>query len=146
MKSDRICLPFVLLSVLGLGLLVVPLFQAAGARAAESGASRVAFLAGPSSAANPALAKAYRFDRGGWVYVHLEGSPHDIGYQHGYLLAPEISDAFAAIRLEMTHNTGRDWDFFRRAAREMLWPKIGPEYQAELQGIVDGLQARKGKL
>jgi hypothetical protein len=90
--------------------------------------------------------KGYRFDRGGWIYVHLEGSPHDIGYQHGYLLAPEIADAFQSFRLEATHNSGRDWEFFRRAAREMLWPKIDPEYQAELQGIVDGLQANKTKL
>jgi hypothetical protein len=90
--------------------------------------------------------KGYRFDHGGWIYVHLEGSPHDIGYQHGYLLASEIGDAFATVRLEMTHDTGRDWDFFRRAARTMLWPKIDPEYQAELRGIVDGLQARKTKL
>jgi hypothetical protein len=90
--------------------------------------------------------KGYRFDRGGWIYLHLEGSPHDIGYQHGYLLAPEISDAFAVVRLEATHSSGRDWEFFRRAAREMLWPKIDPEYQAELQGIVDGLQANKTKL
>src|SRR5690242_10642535 len=82
----------------------------------------------------------------GWIYVHLEGSPHDIGYQHGYLLAPEIADAFAVVKLEMTHDTGRDWEFFRRAARQMLWPKIDPEYQAELQGIVDGLRARKTKL
>ena len=28
----------------------------------------------------------------------------------------------------------------------MLWPKIDAEYQSELQGIVDGLQARKVKL
>jgi len=90
--------------------------------------------------------KGYRFNRGGWIYVHLEGSPHDIGYEHGVLLADEITDAFAAVRLEDTHNSGRDWEFFRRAAREMLWPKIDPEYQAELQGITDGLQAKKVKL
>jgi len=95
---------------------------------------------------NPVLAKAYRFERGGWIYVHLEGAPHDIGYQHGYLLAMEISDGFAAASLEMTHNSNRDWEFFRRAAREMLWPKIDPEYQAELQGIVEGLRARRVKL
>ena len=29
----------------------------------------------------------------GWIYVHLEGSPFDVGFQHGYLLAPEIQDA-----------------------------------------------------
>jgi len=50
------------------------------------------------------------------------------------------------IRLEMTHDTGRDWEFFRRAAREMLWPKVDPEYQAELQGIVDGLRTKKTNL
>lgn len=92
------------------------------------------------------LAKAYRFERDGWVYVHLEGSPHDIGYQHGYLLSTEIANAFAAVQLDMTHESNRDWEFFRRAGRQMLWPKIDPEYQAELQGIADGLAARKVKL
>jgi hypothetical protein len=92
------------------------------------------------------LAKSYRFERDGWIYVHLEGSPHDIGYQHGYLLAPEIADAYSAVSLEMTHSSNRDWDFFRRASRQMLWPKIDPEYQAELRGIVEGLQAAKVKL
>src|SRR5271168_3580281 len=87
------------------------------------------------------LAKAYRFERGGWIYVHLEGAPHDIGYQHGYLLAPEISDAFAAVSLEMTYTSKRDWNFFRRAAHTMMWPKIDVEYQSELAGIVDGLHA-----
>jgi Phospholipase B len=88
------------------------------------------------------LSGAYRFDRGGWIYVHLQGSPSDIGYQHGYLLAPEIEDAFKVIKLMDTHNTKRDWEFFRKASREMLWPKIDAEYQEELKGIVEGLKAR----
>jgi len=90
--------------------------------------------------------KGYRFERDGWIYVHLEGTPYDIGYQHGYLLAAEIADAFATIRLEMTHDTGRDWDFFRRTAHTMLWPKLDAEYQFELKGIVDGLHANGTKL
>ena len=36
----------------------------------------------------------------------------------------------------------RDWNFFRDAAKNVLWPKIEPEYRAELQGIVDGLKAK----
>jgi hypothetical protein len=87
------------------------------------------------------LAKAYRFQKSGWTYVHLEGSPSDIGFQHGYLLAPEISDAFEAIKLFDTHQTQRDWDFFRTAAEKMLWPHIDAEYQQELQGIADGAKA-----
>ncbi|HEV2399072.1 MAG TPA: C45 family peptidase [Candidatus Sulfotelmatobacter sp.] len=87
------------------------------------------------------LEKAYRFQQGGWTYVHLEGSPSDVGYQHGYLLAPEIQDAFDAIKLYDTHQSGKDWEFFRTSAKEMLWPHIDPEYQQELQGITDGLKA-----
>jgi hypothetical protein len=87
------------------------------------------------------LEKAYRFQQGGWTYVHLEGSPSDVGYQHGYLLAPEIQDAFEAIKLFDTHQSHRDWEFFRTTARQMLWPHIDAEYQQELQGIADGVKA-----
>ena len=84
------------------------------------------------------LQKAYRFQKGGWTYVHLEGSPADIGFQHGYLLAPEISDALEAIKLFDTRETQRDWAFFRTTARQILWPHIDTEYQQELQGIAEG--------
>jgi hypothetical protein len=87
------------------------------------------------------LEKAYRFQQGGWTYVHLEGSPSAIGFQHGYLLAAEIADALEAIKLFDTHQTQRDWEFFRKTAREMLWPHIDAEYQQELQGIADGVKA-----
>ena len=95
-------------------------------------------FAAPSDAR---LAKSYRFQQGGWTYVHLEGSPSEIGFQHGYLLAPEIADALEAIKLFDTHETQRDWEFFRQTAREMLWPHIDAEYQQELQGIADGVKA-----
>ncbi len=94
-----------------------------------------------SAAQDPRLAGSYRFTDHGWIYVHLQGTPDQIGFQHGYLLAPEIEDAFRAVRLEDTHNTHKDWAFFRRAAHDMLWPRIDPEYQAELRGIVEGLRA-----
>ena len=91
---------------------------------------------------DPRLQKAYRFQQGGWTYVHLEGSPANIGFQHGYLLAPEIQDAFQAIQLQMLHNTKREWGFFQKTAHDMLWPHIDAEYQQELQGITDGLKAQ----
>jgi len=101
-----------------------------------------AFAAKPPDASSDArLQKAYRFQQGGWTYVHVEGSPSDIGFQHGYLLAPEIADAFEAIKLFDTHQTQRDWEFFRTTARQMLWPHIDAEYQQELQGIADGVKA-----
>ena len=92
------------------------------------------------------LIPAYRFARGGWIYVHLEGSPADIGYQHGYLLAPEIEDGFKTVQLQDTHRTQRDWNFYRATAQNILWPHIEVEYQQELQGIADGLQAHGSTL
>ena len=77
-----------------------------------------------------------------WMDVRSpRGSPSDLGFQHGYLLAPEISDALEAIKLFDTHQTQRDWEFFRTTARQMLWPHIDTEYQQELQGIADGAKA-----
>lgn len=157
MKCDRNRLPFALVAVVGFALVGMQLFALGERHSAQAaGTARGPMIATARGATagttlqrgldDPRLAKAYRFENGGWIYVHLEGAPHDIGFQHGYLLAPEIADTFAAISLEMTHTTGRNWDFFRRAAHEMLWPKIDAEYQAELQGIVDGLQAKKVKL
>ncbi|HLZ50782.1 MAG TPA: C45 family peptidase [Candidatus Acidoferrum sp.] len=91
---------------------------------------------------DPRLAGAYRFEDGGWIYVHLEGDASTIGFQHGYVLGPEIQDGFTAVSAGMMHETKRDWEFFRKAAHEMLWPKIDEEYQQELRGIVEGLHAR----
>jgi hypothetical protein len=136
MNGSRNRLPFALLIAMTIGggfaLLLAQLMalQEDQAAHAEGIWFAPAFSAAARKPDDPRLAKAYRFERAGWIYVHLEGAPHDVGYQHGYLLAPEIADAFAAVSLEMTHETSRDWNFFRRAAREMLWPKIDEEYQA----------------
>ena len=52
-----------------------------------------AALAASADSSDPRLQKAYKFQQGGWTYVHLEGTPSDVGYQHGSLLAAEIGDA-----------------------------------------------------
>jgi hypothetical protein len=106
------------------------------------------FGAAPSKvgADSARLKKAFRKpQRNGWTFVHLEGSPADIGFQHGYLLAPEIADSERAIRTVLTHDS-KDWQFFRSAAETVFWPHIEPEYRAELQGIVSGVQAKGVKL
>ncbi len=103
-----------------------------------------AALAGPPGppAAEPRMAGAYRLERDGWVYVHLEGSPERIGYQHGVLLAPEIGDLLRVIKPFLEHSTHRDWAFYREASEKMLWPGIDPEYRREIDGIVAGLASK----
>jgi hypothetical protein len=78
----------------------------------------------------------------GWVFVHLEGTPFDLGFQHGYLLATEIADAEKMEVLERTHDGKKDWNFFRNAAKDMMWPHIEAQYREELQGITEGVKAQ----
>jgi hypothetical protein len=62
------------------------------------------------------------------------------------LLAAEIDDALKTEKLELTHDNHKDWQFFRGAAQNMMWPHIEAEYRQELQGIVDGANAAGVKL
>jgi len=78
----------------------------------------------------------------GWTYVHLEGTPGEIGYQHGYLLSAEIQDMQKVFALEFRHDNGKNWTFFRDAAKNVLWPHVEQEYREEMQGIADGLNAQ----
>jgi hypothetical protein len=97
--------------------------------------------------ADPRLKRASRHPgQNGWIFVHLEGSPSDIGYQHGYLLAPEIRDTLRTVSFEMAHEEKHDWQFFRGKAQTMLWPHIETEYREELTGIAEGAAARGVKL
>jgi hypothetical protein len=97
--------------------------------------------------ADPRLERSFRNpDTNGWLFVHLEGAPATIGFQHGYLLSAEIREAFKRVRLSMTHDSGKSYAFIRKAAREVFWPRVEREYREELQGIAAGLKARGVKL
>src|SRR5204862_183130 len=142
--SMRRAAAIMLVSLGGVALWCAESGAPASASANDAMVATIAAAQERAAANDVRLKPASRFEEGGWIYVHLEGDPGAMGYQHGYLLAPEIEDGFAAVSAGMMHSTERDWASFRKAARDMLWPKIDAEYQQELQGIVEGLRARTG--
>ncbi len=85
-------------------------------------------------------------EKNGWTFVHLQGTPSDVGYQHGSLLATEIQEMKGLVEFELKHDTDKPWSFYRAAARDMMWPRIDREYREELQGIADGAQSRGVKV
>ncbi len=95
---------------------------------------------------DPRLQGSYKFKQNGWTYAHLEGTPGQIGFQHGYLLSREIEDNVHVYEVEAPHRAKRDWSFYRDAAKSVLWPHLDAEYQEELKGIVEGLQAQGSTL
>ena len=93
------------------------------------------------------LFNSNRLDVSGWIYVRLAGDPYQTGFQHGRLLASEIADAIAALKLISEGGYKRNWQFFCDAAMKLFWPKLPKEYQQEIQGIVDGAESSKvGKI
>jgi hypothetical protein len=91
-------------------------------------------------------ASSWTFQRNGWTYVHLQGTPEQIGYQHGYLLGPQIEDALRVFKTEDEYSAHRSWQFFRDAAKNMFWPHIDPEYQEEMTAMAEGARAKGVKI
>ena len=123
-----------------------PVSKAAVALSLAVSLSCPAFLTAqtPAGVAPPPMtmsSQAWSFERDGWTYVHLEGAPREIGYQHGYMLKDAIEDNLQVYEVENAHELGKDWSYFREAGRTVLWPHVSEEYRAELQGIADGMKA-----
>lgn len=87
------------------------------------------------------LAKAYRHERGGWTFIHLEGSPKDRGFQHGYLMAEEIKENIRLLTARWTYETAMDWSWYVEQAGKVLSPKVDFENIEEIDGIAEGLRA-----
>jgi hypothetical protein len=94
-----------------------------------------------SPAQQELLAQGYRFQRAGWVYLHAEGSPRARGFQHGFLLAPEIAASLRKTRLTWEYMSALPWSWFVAKADAMFTAKVDPENLAELDGMAEGLEA-----
>jgi outer membrane protein assembly factor BamB len=88
--------------------------------------------------------KGFRFNIQGWIYLHIEGEPNERGYQHGYLLADEIIDIIN--RWSNIFPQKNSWESQKRAAMRLFWKKYPNEYQMEIKGIAEGVNARGGKI
>jgi predicted secreted protein len=105
-------------------------------------------LTGSGAALSPAHAQentpassyeqGYRFESNGWIYLHIEGDAYDRGFQHGYLLAPEIEQILTNTKALTYWNTGMEWDFFVEHAVEMFVPWADEELLQEIKGIAAG--------
>lgn len=89
----------------------------------------------------PDLAKAWKFERDGWLYVHIEGEPCERGFQHGYLVAEEFKEHFETTKFFTYETMGLTFDYLVEQSVRMFNPKIPPELMEEMQGIADGLTA-----
>src|SRR5262249_22410961 len=89
---------------------------------------------------------AIRRDHDGWIFVHLEGTPERLGFQHGSLLADEIAGMLADMAVAVQRASKAPWSFYRESAQRIFWPRVPDDLRAEIKGIVAGARARGKKL
>ena len=87
------------------------------------------------------LRKARREDTNGWVFMHIEGTPIERGFQHGFLLAREIARSVETTRAEWQHGSGMEWNWLLAKSRRLISPRVDPENLAEIEGIAEGARA-----
>ena len=87
------------------------------------------------------LGKTSRHEKNGWIYLHIEGSPEERGFQHGFLMAGEIKEGIMALRKSWEFQTAMPWSWIIQKGNEILTPKTDPENLAEIDGILSGMKA-----
>jgi len=87
------------------------------------------------------LVKADKYEKNGWIYVHIEGTPEERGFQHGYLLAKEIKESIRILSAGWKYQTGINWSWLVNKAGEILTPKVDEEDISEIKGIDEGMKA-----
>jgi hypothetical protein len=87
------------------------------------------------------LTKANRHEKNGWIYLHIEGTPEERGFQHGYLLAKEIKEALLEMSEVWHYETALDWQWLVQKGSKMFNSKIDSENMEEIDGIVEGMKA-----
>ncbi len=101
----------------------------------------------PQKATLRTFGPAYRYPRGGWLYVHIEGAPYERGYQHGYLLAREIEQYIDRCASQLDAKSKQTaWNNGRTVANALFLRGFDKEILTEMKGIAEGAAAAGAKV
>lgn len=83
--------------------------------------------------------KGFRYDDGGWIYVHIEGEPYERGHQLGELTGQEIVRYMEKLGIQKDKtDAAKGWGHARLLADALFMRKYDAEYLEEMKGIADG--------
>jgi len=81
------------------------------------------------------------YNKNGWTYISIQGSPKTRGYKYGNLCANDFKEIQQMLKFYIYESYGKPWDYFieeiSKDFKEMT-KKEFPEYYEEIQGIAEG--------
>src|SRR4030042_2581840 len=69
------------------------------------------------------LEKANRHEKSGWIYIHIEGTPEERGFQHGYLTANEIKESLNKLSTKWKYISAMEWPWLVQKDGDILTKK-----------------------
>ncbi len=81
---------------------------------------------------------AWRVDKAGWIYVHIEGEPFERGKQYGYLVAKDYQAILEATKYMTYQTMGMPYEFFVQQSAKLNKGKIPEELLQEMAGFAAG--------
>ncbi len=83
--------------------------------------------------------KGFRYEMGGWTFLHIEGAPYARGRQHGELMADEIVRYMTKLGVQKNAaDPARGWADQRQTADALFFRKYDVEFLEEMKGTADG--------
>jgi hypothetical protein len=84
--------------------------------------------------------KGFRYEMGGWTFLHIEGAPYARGRQHGELMAEEIVRFMTKLGVQKdAADPARGWADKRHLVDALFLRKFEVEFLEEMKGIADGV-------
>jgi len=84
------------------------------------------------------------YDKNGWKYISVKGSPKERGYAYGFLCANEFKEIQKMLNFLMFESYGQPWDYFIEEVNDDLkemTQRDFTEFYEEMEGIADGCNA-----
>jgi len=85
-----------------------------------------------------------RYEKNGWIYVSVKGTPKERGYAHGYLVVDELRDTYKTLDFTFYEGYGYKRAMFSEITSELFRPQMlanFPELYEEMEGIHAGAVA-----
>ena len=84
------------------------------------------------------------YEKNGWLYISVNGTPKERGYAYGYLCAKEFKKVQEMLKFISYNDTGETWEFFIESSQKYFEEKNKkkfPEFYEEIEGIAEGCTA-----
>lgn len=84
------------------------------------------------------------YEKNGWLYVSVHGTPKERGYAYGYLCAKEFIEIQKMLNFNMLESYGENWEYFIKEINtdfEEMTRNEFPELYEEMVGIANGCNA-----